>query len=257
MPAPHDAPLGAPCWIDLTTSDVDRAQEFYGTVFGWTFESAGPEYGEYATAAIDGRAVAGLMANNPEWQVPDNWSTYFHTADINASVSAIAAAGGSGCLQPMEVPDKGFMAAATDPAGAAFGLWQPLQHHGFEVTGQPGAPVWHQLTTRDHRAALDFYRDVFGWRTERVSDTDEFRYTTAWFGDQQLLGVMDGARFLPEGVPSQWNIFFGADDVDKTLQLITDNGGAVLREAEDTPYGRLAAATDPTGVAFNLSSMRG
>lgn len=257
MPAPHDAPLGAPCWIDLTTSDVDRAQEFYGTVFGWTFESAGPEYGGYATAAIDGRAVAGLMANNPEWQVPDNWSTYFHTADINASVSAIAAAGGSGCLQPMEVPDKGFMAAATDPAGAAFGLWQPLQHHGFEVTGQPGAPVWHQLTTRDHRAALDFYRDVFGWRTERVSDTDEFRYTTAWFGHQQLLGVMDGARFLPEGVPSQWNIFFGADDVDKTLQLITDNGGAVLREAEDTPYGRLAAATDPTGVAFNLSSMRG
>ena len=51
MPAPHDAPLGAPCWIDLTTSDVDRAQEFYGTVFGWTFESAGPEYGGYATAA--------------------------------------------------------------------------------------------------------------------------------------------------------------------------------------------------------------
>ncbi len=46
----------------------------------------------------------------------------------------------------------------------------------------------------------------------------------------------------------------GAEDVDKTLQLITDNGGAVLRPAEDTPDGRLAAASDPTGAALNLSS---
>ncbi|BDN84503.1 hypothetical protein YM3MPS_46950 [Mycobacterium pseudoshottsii] len=45
MPIRNAAPLGAPCWIDLTTSDIDRAQDFYGTVFGWTFESAGPEYG--------------------------------------------------------------------------------------------------------------------------------------------------------------------------------------------------------------------
>ncbi len=157
----------------------------------------------------------------------------------------------------MEIPAKGFMAMATDPAGAVFGLWQPLQHRGFEVIGEAGAPVWHQLTTRDYRDAVDFYREVFGWRTEQLGDTDEFRYTTAWFGDLQLLGVMDGTGFLAEDVPSQWSIFFGAEDVDKTLQVITDNGGAVLRDAEDTPYGRLAAATDPTGVVFNLSSLEG
>ncbi|MDT5225722.1 MAG: uncharacterized protein QOG19_3129 [Mycobacterium sp.] len=257
MPTRHGAPLGAPCWIDLTTSDVDRAQDFYGTVFGWTFESAGPDFGGYINAAKDGQPVAGLMANNPDWQTPDNWATYFHTADINATVSAITAAGGSGCLEPMEIPTKGYMAIATDPSGAAFGLWQPLEHHGFEVIGEAGAPVWHQLTTRGYQAAVDFYREVLGWRTEQVGDTDEFRYTTAWFGEQQLLGVMDGTGFLAEDVPSQWNTFFGAEDVDKTLQVIADNGGAVVRDAEDTPYGRLAAATDPTGVPFNLSSLQG
>ncbi len=67
MPIRNAAPLGAPCWIDLTTSDIDRAQDFYGTVFGWTFESAGPEYGGYVNAAHNGHPVAGLMANNPEW----------------------------------------------------------------------------------------------------------------------------------------------------------------------------------------------
>jgi predicted enzyme related to lactoylglutathione lyase len=255
VPIRNDAPLGAPCWLDLTTSDVERAQNFYGAVFGWTFESAGAEYGGYVNASKDGHQVAGLMASRPEAQTPASWSTYLHIADINASASAVTGAGGSICMGPMEVPAKGFMAVATDPSGAFFGLWQPLEHHGFEVTGEAGAPVWHQLTTRDYRAAVDFYREVFGWRTEDVSDTDEFRYTTAWFGDQQLLGVMDGAGVLPDGVPSTWTTFFGAEDVDKTLQLITDNGGAVTRPADDTPYGRLAAATDPTGAAFNLSSL--
>ena len=256
MPIRHGAPLGAPCWIDLASSDLARAQDFYGAVFGWTFESAGPEYGGYVNAAKDGHRVAGLMAKNPEWQSPDGWTTYFHTADINGTVSAVTAAGGSSCIEPMEVPAKGFMSMATDPAGAPFGLWQPLEHLGFEVFGEAGAPVWHQLTTRDYGSAVDFYREVLGWRTEQVADTDEFRYTTAWFGDQQLLGVMDGAAFLPHGAPSNWAVFFGADDVDKTLQVIADSGGAVLRPAEDTPYGRLAAATDPTGAIFNLSSLQ-
>ncbi|CDO90692.1 hydroxylase [Mycobacterium triplex] len=255
MPIRDGAPLGAPCWIDLTTSELDAAQDFYGTVFGWTFESAGPDYGGYVNVAKDGHRVAGMMANRPEFGSPDNWTTYFHTADINATTAAARAAGGTVCVEPMEIPAKGFMGLATDPSGGLLGFWQPLEHRGFEMIGEAGAPVWHQLTSRDYRAAIEFYRELFGWRTEQVGDSDEFRYTTAWFGDQQLLGVMDGASFLPEGVPSQWSIFFGAEDVDKTLQLITENGGAVLRGAEDTPYGRLAAASDPTGVIFNLSSL--
>jgi uncharacterized protein len=256
VPIRDGAPLGAPCWIDLTTSDLDGAQSFYGTVFGWTFESAGPEYGGYVNAAKDGRQVAGMMANRPETGSPDNWTTYFHTSDLTATITASTAAGGVVCMGPMEIPAKGHMALAIDPSGGLFGLWQPLEHHGFEVIGEAGTPVWHQLTTRDYPAALDFYREVLGWRTDQVGDSDEFRYTTASFGDQQLLGVMDGAAFLPEGVPSQWSIFFGAEDVDKTLQVIADNGGQVLRGAEDTPYGRLAAAADPTGVIFNLSSLQ-
>jgi uncharacterized protein len=56
-------------------------------------------------------------------------------------------------------------------------------------------------------------------------------------------------------VPSNWFFFLGADDVDKTVQLVLDNGGSVIRAAEDTPYGRLAAVADPTGAGFNLSSL--
>jgi predicted enzyme related to lactoylglutathione lyase len=66
---------------------------------------------------------------------------------------------------------------------------------------------------------------------------------------------MDGSSDLSGGAPSNWFFFLGADDVDKTLQLVVDNGGSVVRGAEDTPYGRLASVTDPSGAGFNLSSL--
>jgi len=44
-------------------------------------------------------------------------------------------------------------------------------------------------------------------------------------------------------------VFFGTEVVDDTLQVTADNGGTVLRDAEDTPYGRLAAASDRLAVS--------
>ncbi|WP_102143348.1 VOC family protein [Mycobacterium hubeiense] len=243
------APIGAPAWIDLSTSDVDRAQQFYGAVFGWTFESAGPDYGGYVNAFKDGKPVAGLMYNDPQWNSPDGWTTYLHTADVNATVAKAVAAGASACMEPMEVKDKGFMGMLTDPTGAFVGLWQPTGHQGFEVVGEAGAPVYFQLTTSDYGKALDFYRQVFGWQLDTVSDTDEFRYSTAMFDGEALLGVM------ADEDQSTWSFFLGAEDVDKTIEVITANGGSVIRPAEDTPYGRLAAVADPTGAGFNLSSL--
>lgn len=251
----QSAPLGAPIWIDLTTSDVERAKQFYGAVFGWTFETGGPEYGGYVTAFQGERVVAGLMHNDPKWNAPDFWTTYLHTADADATVAAATAAGGQSCVATMDIPDKGRMALLTDPTGAFVGLWQPGGHSGFQVFNETGAPLYFQLTTSDYTAALDFYRQVFGWTTQVVADTDEFRYSTAVFDGEELLGVMDGG-VLPEGVQSTWTCFMGAEDVDKTVALVVENGGSVVRAAEDTPYGRLAAVADPTGAAFNLSSLQ-
>lgn len=255
MNTTYIAPLGAPTWIDLGTSDLQRAQEFYGAVFGWTFEAGGEEYGGYVTALVDGRPVAGLMTNDPQWNMPDSWTTYLHTADAGATIEAVVAAGGTSCGGAMDVPAKGRMAIITDRACGVVGLWQPAEHTGFEVVGEAGTPVWHQLTTRDFDQAIDFYRTVFGWEMRVEADAPEFRYSNAIFAGEPLLGVMDGQNVLAEGVPATWTVFLGAEDVDKTVEVVIANGGSVIRAAEDTPYGRLAAVADTTGTAFNLSSL--
>jgi predicted enzyme related to lactoylglutathione lyase len=47
-------------------------------------------------------------------------------------------------------------------------------------------------------------------------------------------------------------VYFKVADVDATLAQIHKRGGTTVQPAEDTPYGRLAAATDPTGALFRL-----
>ena len=106
------------------------------------------------------------------------------------------------------------------------GVWQPGRHRGFEVHGEAGAPVWHELHTRDHAGAVAFYQRVFGWHTSLVSDTDEFRYTTMTEGEEQYAGIMDASAYLPEGTPSFWEVYFGVPDTDAALAAAERLGGS-------------------------------
>ncbi len=93
---------------------------------------------------------------------------------------------------------------------------------------------------------------MFGWDTHAMSDSPELRYTTQGEGEDALAGIMDGTGHMSAGEPAAWSIYFEVEDVDAALELIPELGGTVAGPAEDTPYGRLAAATDPTGTRFKL-----
>jgi uncharacterized protein len=252
MPKRDSAPVGAPCWVDLLTSEPDKSRAFYGELFGWTSESAGEEYGGYINFSKDALPVAGGMANDGQSGSPDHWSVYLASEDAQATVDAAASHGGGVIVPAMAVMELGTMAVVTDPGQAAIGVWQPGLHKGFGILGEPGTPTWFELHTRDYDASVQFYRDVFKWDTHVAGDSPEFRYTTLGEGDTQQAGIMDASAFLADGVPASWSIYFGVDDADKTLAQIVDLGGSIVLPAEDTPYGRLASAADPTGALFKL-----
>lgn len=211
--------------------------------------------GGYITASKAGRQVAGMLANVRQWPFPDGWSTYFHTADVDATLSAVIDAGAKVRLGRMQLPARGVMAAATDPTGAAFRLWQPLDAAGFEAVNEPGTPVWHQLSTTDERQALDFYRRVFAWQAGEITRTGESSYTTALFDGQPLLGINSDAQTTATENSSRWSTYIGAEDLGHTLQVVVAAGGTLLQPVSDTPHGRLATASDPTGVTFHLASL--
>jgi len=247
-----DATPGAPCWIDLFTSDPDRSVSFYGELFGWTAESAGAEFGGYINFSRDGKRVAGAMRNDGADGTPDAWSVYLKVDDAAATVERATAAGGTVIVPAMPVGPLGTMAVVTDAGGAAVGMWQPGEHTGFGIKGAVGSPTWFELHTRDFDAAVKFYETVFGWDAHAASDTPEFRYTTLGEGDGQQAGIMDSSGFLPEGVPAHWRVYFGVADADATVATAIGLGATVIMPVTDTPYGRLAQLTDPTGATFCL-----
>ncbi|MDQ1416509.1 MAG: uncharacterized protein QOF81_2122 [Acidimicrobiaceae bacterium] len=255
MPTRESAPVGAPCWIDLMTSDIERSRVFYSRLFGWATAAPNEDFGGYFNFTKDGVPVAGCIGSRPGSSAPDVWSTYLASDDAQKSVGAAAANGGQALVEATPVGQLGTMAYVTDPGGAGIGIWQPGTHQGFGVLGEPGTPAWFELYTRDYDAAVAFYRDAFGWDTHVSSDTEDLRYTTLGTGGGELAGIMDASAFLPEGARGQWSIYFGSEDTDASLATIVDLGGSVVTPAEDTPYGRLAAAADPTGALFKLVTM--
>lgn len=246
------APNGAPCWVDLMTSDTKRSRDFYCELFGWSAEEPNEEFGGYFNFSKEGVRIAGCMASQPGSGVSDVWSVYLSTHDAAKTVEAAAAKGGQVLVQAMAVAEIGSMAMVTDVGGAAIGMWQPGTHKGFGIVAETGAPSWFELATRDYDATVAFYRTVFGAETHVAGDTDDFRYTILKHGEDWLAGIMDASAFLPEGIPAHWSVYFGADDTDALLTKVVELGGSIVEPAQDTPYGRLATAADPTGARFKL-----
>ena len=250
MPLRDPAPAGAPCWVDLMSSDPAKSAAFYGALFGWTADEPNPEFGGYTNFRKDGEPVAGLMQSSPDMGAQDVWSVYLAVADAAATIAAAEAQGAPVIVPAMAVGDLGTMAVVADPGGAAIGMWQPGEHKGG-VVAEADAPCHFELHTRSYDDAIPFYEGVFGWTLDRSNESPEFR-SVQEYGDGENAGIMDSTGMIPEGMPDYWTVYFACADVPATLAKVTELGGTVVMDADATPYGVLAVATDTTGGTFSL-----
>lgn len=245
---------GAPNWLDVGTSDIDGARSFYGGLFGWQFQSAGPDAGGYGFFQLDGRTVAGGMQITPEQGSP-SWTVYFQSADAEATAKATEQAHGRVLVHPMDVLGQGRLAVLADRAGAPFGLWQPGQTKGVDLAGAPGSLCWAELYTPDIAAAAAFYHQVLGLETSAVPFPGG-TYTCvnpAEGGEEAMFG-----GFVPladDPVEAQagayWLPYFDVTDTDATVARAQELGGTVRMATTDIPgVGRIARLADPCGARF-------
>jgi uncharacterized protein len=250
-------PEGTPCWIDLMVPDTKRAAEFYGPLFGWELADQGAEFGHYLIAQLGGRGVGGIGPNPPGAEAaPSVWTTYLAVADADATAAKITEAGGQLMMPPGDVGPAGRLAVAADPTGAVFGIWQAGETTGVQIANVPGALTWNECMTRDFEAAKAFYAAVFGYGYDDMS-SDEFSYATLKVGDSIVGGMGGLPASVPAEVPPHWETYFGVADTDATVAQLTTLGGGVLREAADSPYGRMAQVIDDQGVPFSVISVTG
>lgn len=108
--------VGAMGWNELYTPDLKKSQEFYGCLFGWTFEASGDDY---FIIKNNGRMNGGMMELTPEMAgMPPMWMTYFTVASIDSAIAKTNELGGQ-VHMTKDVP-QGKLAMLADPTGASF-----------------------------------------------------------------------------------------------------------------------------------------
>ena len=103
----------------INTDDVAATQEFYGSVFGWTFQEYGPpgfvqvmdESGQAPMGAIQQRRQ--LLADDPT----RGFECSFGVEDVDEVHARVIAAGGRILMERSTIPGVGHLIAFEDPGG--------------------------------------------------------------------------------------------------------------------------------------------
>ncbi|WP_051342343.1 VOC family protein [Pseudonocardia spinosispora] len=220
-----DHPVGAVCWVDLGSPDVDATAEFYRALFGWSI--AAPDSAGYRLASVGDRLVAAL--GPAENRGPPYWTVYLHTEDITASIDAVSAAGGSMVAPPTRAGDAGTAAVVRDPFGEPLSLWQPGGHTGTYASGEHGTFGGVRYRTDSPAVAAAFFRAVADWR---LSDDGTF-----------TVGDRAAATCEPRrsGSGSPWLVEFLVLDIAETIARAVRLGAREMAPNE---------LTDPWGASF-------
>ncbi len=248
---------GTPSWVDLATPDPAASREFYGALFGWSYdEQSAGERGTYIMCSKGDDAAAGMMQLSEEMSeagMPPCWSSYVTVEDLDAALVKVEPAGGQVAQPAMDAMDAGRMAVIVDPAGAGICMWEARDHIGAGVVNEHGALIWNELITPDPAAVAPFYEAVFGWTatTMPMPNGEYVVYSTEGKGPEESIA---GAMKPPmEGMPAFWGVYFAVDDCDATVALAKEHGAALLAEPISVPgVGRFAAMMDPQGAAVSV-----
>ncbi len=106
--------------IEIPADDPTQASEFWGPLFGWSFEAFPGSPAEYLMARLGESQGAALTNMEPGKR---GMRTYFEVDDIDQGVARVGELGGKAdTKQP--VPGMGWFSVCHDPHGNEFGLWQ-------------------------------------------------------------------------------------------------------------------------------------
>jgi predicted enzyme related to lactoylglutathione lyase len=112
------------CWNELSTSDTDKAGDFYTGLFGWgkNVQQMGPEF-SYTSFMNGDRPAGGMYKPTPEMgEIPPHWLVYFAVDDTDAMVTKANELGATTIVPPADIPGTGRFAVVQDPQGAVFGI---------------------------------------------------------------------------------------------------------------------------------------
>lgn len=243
-------------WVDLMTTDVEGAKEFYTQLLGCeTIDNPVGDDFVYTLFSRNGKNIAGMSPMMPdmlEQGVPSHWNSYVAVENVEEEAAKAASLGATVIVPPMDVMEFGRMASIVDPTGGALGLWEAKTHIGADLIGEPGAFCWAELYTHDTEAASNFYSGLFGWELQQTPGLGGMPYNLFTSGGAPAGGMLAIQPIWGE-VPPNWTVYFGVENLNEALEKVKTMGGSMQVQPMSIPnIGTLALITDPQHVYVML-----
>ena len=223
--------------------------EFYGALFGWTFEVGPEEYGRY-THMPAGRPARRRAGAEPRPGATEFWwNVYLAADDVDATVARSLEAGGAVVGGPFDIPEQGRARCSATPVGAQFGLWQGSAHVGCEVVNEPGALIRNDLVTPTPSRRASSTPAVFDFTLEDNTDMPGRRLHVP-----APAGRPRGRRHLRQPGRARFHVEHrvrGGRHRRRRCAARADAGGK-SEEPSDMLYGRIASMSDPFGTEFSV-----
>lgn len=235
--------VGKIVWHDLVTPDLDRAQAFYGDLFGWTFERASRGY---RLVKHDGRLIGG-MASLDRAGESSYWIPLVSVPDVDQAATMTASAGGKTLLKPLNLPRRGRLAVLTDPLGAAFGVLRSSDGDPPDAQPKLGEWLWREVWTDDVDAAAQYYEVLAGYQSAEVELADH-PYRMLKRDGRPRLGVV---RKPDPRIGNAWLVYVRVEEAEAIAARAESLGGKVLMKPNaEVRSGSVAILADPQGAGF-------
>jgi len=111
---------GQPVHVEIPAGDTAKAQDFWGSLFGWQFQAFEGSPNEYLMTRF-GESTGGALFKDDG--SAKGMRVYFDVDDIKAGAARVRELGGD-AGDAMPVPGMCWFAYCSDPSGNDFGLWQ-------------------------------------------------------------------------------------------------------------------------------------
>jgi len=244
-------------WGDLVTSDVAVAADFYGQVFGWTFETYGGENDleTYTLALADGLPIGGLVFDQRALKdkVPSaRWIGLISVPNVRAAADAVTQAGGKVMVAPVMLGERGETAVFQDPEGTPFGVVRSRNGDPADYAGDVNEWVWLDLWTGDVGRAADFYRTVVGYEVLPLQQEGLRKGVHLVSGGFVRAGIMEKKDDRETAV---WLPYLRVADATATVGKARAAGGKVIRDPVNLGRAIVAIIADPTGAPVGVAQL--
>ncbi|MCK4508860.1 MAG: VOC family protein [Desulfuromonadales bacterium] len=230
--------VGKFVWNDLLTDDVAVAKDFYGQLFGWTFE----QQGGYTVINNNSQRIGGMAQVGEESGKTGaaRWICSLSVADVDKATALVTEEGGTVHVGPLELLNRGRGALVSDPQGAQLLLLYATD--GDPEDGEPvlGSWLWHELWSNDTEASLAFYQKLVGYDYEGEK-TD---YLILLKDEQWRAGIRD---IKDSELEMRWVPVVRVADTEETAERAEQLGGKLLVGPRPTASGgSVALLSDPS-----------